>query len=152
MALSNSPPIYSSLQVQTDLPALEKVLQWFEQFYLSPLPSKIWEDCQQVLVEGFTNVVRHAHQHLPSTTNIDIELAIFDCYLEIKIWDWGPPFDWQGELQRRLEEESQRKPEEKIDQVGGWGLIWIYRLTDDVQYFRTRDHRNCLLMRKNLPG
>jgi serine/threonine-protein kinase RsbW len=145
VALSNSPPIYSSLQVQTDLSALEKVLQWFEQFYLSPLPSKIWEDCQQVLVEGFTNVVRYAHQHLPSTTNIDIELAIFDCYLEIKIWDWGHPFDWQAELQRRLEEEN-------IEQEGGRGLIWIYRLTNDVQYFRTRDHRNCLLMRKNLPG
>jgi serine/threonine-protein kinase RsbW len=145
VALSNSPPKYSSLQVQTDLSALEKVLQWFEQFYLSPLPSKVWEDCQQVLVEGFTNVVRYAHQHLPSTTNIDIELAIFDCYLEIKIWDWGHPFDWQGELQRRLKEEN-------IDDERGRGLIWIYRLTDDVQYFRTRDHRNCLLMRKNLPG
>lgn len=145
MALSNSPPIYSSLQVQTDLLALQKVLQWFEQFYLSPLPSKVWEDCRHVLVEGFTNVVRHAHQHLPSTTNIDIELAIFDCYLEIKIWDWGPPFDWQGELQTRLEKEN-------IEQEGGRGLIWIYRLTNDVQYFRTRDHRNCLLMRKNLPG
>jgi serine/threonine-protein kinase RsbW len=145
VALSNSPPKYSSLQVQTDLSALEKVLQWFEQFYLSPLPAKIWEDCQQVLVEGFTNVVRYAHQHLPSTTNIDIELAIFDCYLEIKIWDWGHPFDWQGELHRRLEEEN-------IEQEGGRGLIWIYRLTNDVQYFRTRDHRNCLLMRKNLPG
>ncbi|MDY7015920.1 MAG: ATP-binding protein, partial [Cyanobacteriota bacterium] len=33
---------------------------------------------------------------------------------------------------------------------GGRGLLFIQQLTDEMSYIRTRDRRNCLIMRKNL--
>ena len=51
-----------------------------------------------IFAEGFTNVVRHAHQNLPPTTLIDLEVKLFDDYLEIRIWDRGQPFKLEAIL------------------------------------------------------
>lgn len=148
-----------SLTVKSDLERLNEVLLWFEQFcqkYLSELtwlvdtsdtPDSTLCDRQNLaldllkiaLDEGFTNAVRYAHKDLPPETPIDIELTLWDEQLEIRIWDWGEPFDPDT-----LEEPTPGTP-----QVGGYGWFLMRRLTDRVVYERCFDGRNCLLLVKH---
>ncbi len=133
----------SSLQVETDLHAVTQVLQWFEEFTVPILPQPLQSHCQLAFVEGFTNAVRHAHHHLPSTTPIELELRVFPDCLEMRIWDHGEPFDLQAKLEALCQEEL-----DPLDKVGGRGLIFMHQLTDELAYLRESDNRNCLLMRK----
>lgn len=133
----------SNLRVETDLNAVAEVLQWFEQFSSKLLPEQFCWQSQIALVEGFTNAVRHAHQHLPKTTVIELELKLFKNYLEIRIWDWGKPFDLPAKLNALCQEKS-----DPLEKEGGRGLIFIHQLTDELCYQRFSDQRNCLLMRK----
>jgi len=48
--------------------------------------------------EAFTNAVRHAHKNLPRETLFELEITVFNERLEIKIWDWGEPFDFPAKL------------------------------------------------------
>lgn len=142
--MHNERPVQqSNLQVKTDLNAVTEVLQWFEEFTSSLLPQQVGSQCQLALVEGFTNAVRHAHHDLPPTTPIDLELKIFPDFLEMRIWDHGPPFDFQAKLQSLCQEES-----DPLEKEGGRGLIFMQQLTDELSYARLGDERNCLLMRK----
>lgn len=64
------------LQVKTELEANVKVSQWFQETIASQLPQQFYWECQLILHEAFTNVVRHAHQNLPPTTPIDLEVIL----------------------------------------------------------------------------
>ena len=140
----NEKPLQQSrLQVKTDLEAITEVWQWFEQFTSPLLPQLFWWECEVALTEGFTNVVRHAHQHLPQTTPIEIELKVFAQYLEMRIWDRGKPFDLQAKLQSLCQEQS-----DALEREGGRGLIFMHELMDELDYLRGSDGRNCLLLRK----
>jgi serine/threonine-protein kinase RsbW len=140
----NEKPLQQSrLQVKTDLEAITEVWQWFEQFTSPLLPQLFWWECEVALTEGFTNVVRHAHQHLPQTTPIEIELKVFAQYLEMRIWDRGEPFDLQAKLQSLYQEDS-----DALEREGRRGLIFMHELMDELDYLRGSDGRNCLLLRK----
>ena len=134
----------SHLQVETDLHAVTKVLQWFEEFTTPILPQPFQSQCQLAFVEGFTNAVRHAHEHLPATTPIELELKVFQDCLEMRIWDYGQPFDLQARLETLCQEDSGNP----LDKEGGRGLMFMHQLTDELAYLRVEDNRNCLLMRK----
>lgn len=134
----------SRLQVETNLTALTEVLEWFEQFTEPLLPQRFRWQCQIVLVEGFTNAVRHAHQHLPPTTLIELELSVFTHCFEMRIWDWGEPFDLHAKLHSLCQENHN-----PLDKEGGRGLMFMQQLTDELCYQRLPDGRNCLLMRKH---
>jgi serine/threonine-protein kinase RsbW len=130
------------LQVKTELKALKEVLQWFEGLVFPLVPQRIGWQCEVALVEAFTNAVRHAHQNLPETTPIDLEVKLLPNFLEMRIWDRGQPFDFQAKL---------RKGEQNVDSIekeGGRGLQFIKKLTDELQYLNLPNHRNCLVMRK----
>ncbi len=130
------------LQVKTELEALKEVLQWFEGLVFPLVPQRIGWQCEVALVEAFTNAVRHAHQNLPETTPIDLEVKLSPNFLEMRIWDRGQPFDFQAKL---------RKGEQNVDCIekeGGRGLQFIKKLTDELQYLNLPNHRNCLVMRK----
>lgn len=143
----NEQPIKESrLQVQTNLSALAEVLQWFEQFNSLLLPHNLWWQSQVALTEGFTNAVRHAHQHLPETTPIDIEVKVFTDFLEMRIWDWGKPFDLAAMLQK-LRDLDEPDP---LEREGGRGLMFMDQLTDELDYARMPDRRNCLVMKKRI--
>jgi len=148
----NEKPLQQSrLQVKTDLEAITEVWQWFEQFTSPLLPQLFWWECEVALTEGFTNVVRHAHQHLPQTTPIEIELKVFAQYLEMRIWDRGKPFDLQAKLQSLCQEQSDALEQEQSDALereGGRGLIFMHKFMDELDYLRGSDGRNCLLLRK----
>lgn len=133
------------LQVKTDLNAVTEVLQWFDRFTEPLFPPKFRWQCQIALVEGFTNAVRHAHQYLPETTPIELELKVFPHHLEMRIWDWGERFDLQAKLHTLCQEQEEAHPLEK---EGGRGLIFMHQLTDELSYERLPDGRNCLILRK----
>lgn len=138
---------HSQLRVETNLNALAELLDWFEQFNSPILPCHVWYECQTALAEGFTNAVRHAHQRkgLPETTPIDIEVIVFPKHLEIRIWDWGDPFDLKAKIQSIPPEDMTSLVKE-----GGRGLLFMQKLTDELCYDRLSDQRNCLIMRKNI--
>ncbi|HIK18538.1 MAG TPA: ATP-binding protein [Leptolyngbyaceae cyanobacterium M33_DOE_097] len=128
----------SHLQVNTDLNALPKVLTWFDQFNCPPINYQTWLKCQLALAEGFTNAVRHAHRGKPSTLSIELEVAMFPERMEIRIWDWGAPFD--------LEKAIHRMPGKEAE--GGRGIPLMCRIADVLSYTRIDNKRNCLLIIK----
>ena len=131
------------LQVKTELEALKEVLQWFEALVFPLVPQKIGWQCEVALVEAFTNAVRHAHQDLPETTPIDLEVELLPNSLEMRIWDRGQPFDIQAKLRKGEKEVN------SMEKEGGRGLQFIKKLTDELQYLNLPNRRNCLVMRKH---
>lgn len=131
------------LRVKTELEALKDVLQWFETVIFPSLPQKTGWQCEVALVEGFTNAVRHAHYDLPTTTPIDLEVKLFNNFLEMRIWDRGKPFDLKAKLKASPDLSSS-----PLEKEGGRGLQFMKRLTDELQYLNLPNRRNCLLMRK----
>lgn len=131
----------STYETQTDPQALKGVLSWFDDFHELPIPQEDWLQCQLALIEGFTNAVRHAHADLPPETLIAIAVTVTQEYLDMKIWDHGPGFDFQAMLDHKLKTTD-------ADSEGGRGLRIMYRVADIVKYERTPDQRNCLHIRK----
>ncbi|NET35105.1 MAG: ATP-binding protein [Cyanothece sp. SIO1E1] len=129
-------------EFNTDLNSLKQVLSWFKQFDQPPIPRQTWLYCQLALAEGFTNAVRYAHAQMSPATPIEIQVLIAKQYLEICIWDYGPPFDLASYLSM-LPETTDTEAE------GGRGLKLINQIADFLSYNRTPDHRNCLVIRKH---
>ena len=133
------------LVVNTELEALVPVLQWFEEMSQSRLPDSIIWQVNVALAEGFTNTVRYAHDDLPSTTPVQIELVFLTDNLTISIWNFGQPFD----LEKKLEEIKQ-SPIPPLEKESERGLLFMKALTDNLQYLRLEDGRNCLILSKNI--
>lgn len=128
-------------ETKTDLKALKAVLAWFDGFHDLPVPQDIWLQCQLALIEGFTNVVRHAHKGLPEDTPIVIEAIATTEYLDIKVWDKGPGFDFEAMLEYKQKNTT-------VDSTGGRGLRIMDRVADIVEYCQVADHNNYLHIRK----
>jgi len=133
------------LVVNTELEDLVPVLQWFEEMAQFRLPDSIIWQIKVALAEGFTNTVRYAHDDLPSTTPIQIELVFLTDNLTISIWNFGQPFD----LEKKLEEINQ-SPTPPLEKESERGLLFMKALTDNLQYLRLEDGRNCLVLSKNI--
>ena len=133
------------LVVNTELEALVPVLHWFEEMAQSRLPDSIIWQIKVALAEGFTNTVRYAHDDLPSTTPIQIELVFLTNNLTISMWNFGQPFD----LEKKLEEINQ-SPIPPLEKESERGLLFMKALTDNLQYLRLEDGRNCLVLSKNI--
>ena len=130
------------LKVNTDLTASPQVLFWFEQMNQPPIPDKkIWWECQTLMIEGFTNIVEHAHRNLPIETPIEIEAVRLDECIQIRIWSQGEPFDLEQQLQQTSEfEENERER--------GRGLKIMSAIADKFSYEPTVDNRYCLFISK----
>lgn len=148
----SNPLIQSHLQVETDLNQISQVLQWFTQFRQPPLSEQVWLQGQIAIVEGFTNAARHAHEHLPRQTPIDLEVKLFADRLTIAIWDKGAAFDLEVLLTQ-----TESRLADPLQQTEHWGTVLMQKLKDQhgwqITYAclqgRLRD-RNCLLMQKDL--
>lgn len=136
--------VRSHLQVSTDLLFLEEVLEWFDRITTPFLAPDLNYECKIAITEGFTNVVRHAHQELSQQTPIDIQVEIYSQLIEIKLWDFGKYFDLQKTLHLILNEKI-----EPLEKEEGRGLILMSKLTDELIYCRLDNSRNCLIMRKH---
>ncbi|MDM9584430.1 MULTISPECIES: anti-sigma regulatory factor [unclassified Nostoc] len=130
------------LKVNTDLTASSQVLSWFEQMNQPPIPDQqMWWQCQTLLIEGFTNIVEHAHKNLPIETPIEIEAVRLDEYIEIRICSQGQPFDLEQKLRQTSEFENN-------DRERGRGLKIMSTIADKLSYEPTADNRYCLFIIK----
>ena len=93
-------PRYRNLKltVNSDLNAVERILEWYGQLQDLPIPQQVWQLGQIALVEAFTNVVRHAHKGLSKSTPVELEITVSNHRLDMKIWDYGQPFDLEAKL------------------------------------------------------
>jgi len=141
-------PQTTQLQVPSSLAVLAKVLSWFDQLYQPFIPQSVWIRCQLALAEGFTNAVRHAHKGLSEDLYIDLEVTILEQKIEIRIWDWGQPFDLVQKIKDILKEMNDI-PMDCEAKGGGRGLKLMYDIADYLSYNKSADGRNCLLISKN---
>lgn len=132
----------TSFTVATDLQELDRVLGDFEQIYQDWIPKKDWLQCQLALAEGFTNAVRHAHRGLPQDMPITVEIILTRTSIELRIWDYGSPFDLEAFLEKNLGKDNRWLGH-------GQGLPILKQIADHLSYTRTHDNRNCLLMIKH---
>lgn len=94
-----------------------------------------------VLVEAYSNVVRHAHRNQPNLpVLIKLELQERDIHLEI--WDHGKGYDLSTYL----------PPEPEDQQEGGYGWLILNRLMDRVEYRLQVNGQNCLVLDASLPS
>ncbi|WAL60396.1 ATP-binding protein [Thermocoleostomius sinensis] len=93
-----------------------------------------------VLVEAYSNVVRHAHREQPNLPVL-IRMELKDRDLQLEIWDYGSGFDLSTYL----------PPEPDNQQEGGYGWLILNRLMDRVEYRLQINGKNCLVMQTTLP-
>ncbi|MBD2438409.1 ATP-binding protein [Nostoc sp. FACHB-110] len=130
------------IKVNTGITALSDVLIWCEQINQPPIPDKqVWWQCQTLLIEGFANIVEHAHKNLPPTTPVEIELLRSPEYIEIRILSQGGAFDLERQLQITDELENNERDR-------GRGLKIMSALADKLSYEKISSDNYCLLMRK----
>ncbi|MDJ0597781.1 MAG: ATP-binding protein [Crocosphaera sp.] len=134
------------LTVKTEILALEKILIWFETIAKPYLPPKVLWECKLALSEGFSNTVLYAHENLPSTVPIIINVNFYQTWVDILIWNQGPFFN----LKAKLAELKQQKIH-PLELEGDRGLFFMDKLTDELDYIRVDQDRNCLKMKKLLP-
>ncbi|KAM3097626.1 ATP-binding protein [Phormidesmis sp. 146-12] len=138
------------IQVKTDLNEVDQVMQWFEQFNQPPLPCDLWMQGKLAIMEGLTNVIRHAHKSLPVSTPIDLTVKLFSNQLDISIWDEGCPFDFEALL-----ESVDRQFSHPLEREAHWGGVLMRKLREKhhwtINYRCPADlatHRNCLSIQK----
>jgi serine/threonine-protein kinase RsbW len=93
-----------------------------------------------VLVEAYSNVVRHAHKE-QSNLPVLIRLELKNRDIALEIWDRGEGFD--------MSEYFPPTPTDK--QEGGYGWLIMNRLMDKVEYQLQVDGGNCLKLEATLP-
>ena len=130
-----------SIEVPSDLQALDKLLSQFNEIYQEFVPERDWLQCRLALAEGFTNAVRHAHKNLPSETIIRVEVLLSKDRIKMRIWDSGAAFDLRGFTK------------EKARSQNGWlnsgrGIPLLNKIADRLEYSRTGNKYNCLLIVK----
>ncbi|WP_235526634.1 ATP-binding protein [Nostoc piscinale] len=122
--------------------ASSEILSWFEQVHQIPnINQEIWWQCQTLLIEGFANIVEHAHKNLPKETPIEIEVLLSNQQIDIRILSQGKAFDLEKQLQQVAEFEDN-------DQERGRGLKIMSAIADKLTYESTADNRYCLLISK----
>ncbi|KAF3890137.1 MULTISPECIES: ATP-binding protein [Nostocales] len=130
------------LKTYTGITDYAQVLSWFDTINQpSFLDTRIWWQCQTLLIEGLINIVEHAHKNLSPETPIEIEVVRSEKNIEIRIVSYGQPFDLEQKLQETTELEEN-------DEERGRGLRIMAALADELRYEPTADNRYCLLMRK----
>ncbi|MBW4614428.1 MAG: anti-sigma regulatory factor [Desmonostoc vinosum HA7617-LM4] len=132
------------LKINTDLNDLPLVLSWFEQINQPPLSDPtIWWQSQTLLIEGFTNIVEHAHKDLPQETPIEIQVVRSSEDIEIRIISQGKAFNLEHKLQEISEFEDN-------EQERGRGLKIMSLLADKLSYENTANGCYCLFISKNI--
>ncbi|MCP9818537.1 ATP-binding protein [Synechococcus sp. Cruz-9H2] len=151
------------------LEEIQALLDWFELTSPPGLDPMLWIQAQTVLVEGFTNAVRHANAHLTNPPPVEVALDVTPEHLQLRIRDHGAPFDISAALAGAEEPLGEGQP-------GGdpptppapdgdglpalpyreahWGLIMLGRLRRDfgwaISYERLPGGGNELVLQRAL--
>ncbi len=132
------------IQVFTDITASTQILSWFEQINQPPVSNQTtWWQCQTLLIEGFTNIVEHAHKNLPIETPIELEVTRFNRCIEIRIFSYGEAFA----LKQQLEVISDL---DKNFNKRGRGLRIMFAIADKLSYELQADNRYCFFISKKI--
>ncbi|MBD2355792.1 anti-sigma regulatory factor [Tolypothrix sp. FACHB-123] len=143
----------AALKVASDLDEMITVVEWFNQFNCQQLPYQMWIEGQTALIEGFTNVVRHAHINLSPQTPVELTATINSQSFQICIWDRGEIFDLEAVLEELNQQTSDRQFN-PLEREAHWGCIFLLKLKRDygwtVKYTHEAGNKNCLLLQKNI--
>ncbi|MBW4654951.1 MAG: anti-sigma regulatory factor [Kaiparowitsia implicata GSE-PSE-MK54-09C] len=135
----------TELHVPSDLKFLTVVETWL----LSSLELELGEEVdwqrqanrlRLVLVEAYSNVVRHAHRDRPNLPVL-IRVELYERDVHLEIWDHGNGYDLSTYL----------PPAPDDCQEGGYGWLILNRLMDKVEYRLQVNGRNCLRLEATLP-
>ena len=135
----------SELHVPSDLKFLNIVEHWLLGCLQAELGESVdWSQqsnrLRLVLVEAYSNVVRHAHREEPSLPVL-IRLEHRDREIVLEVWDRGSGFDMSTYL-----------PPSPVDkQEGGYGWLIMNRLMDKVEYDLQVNGGNCLKLETSFP-
>lgn len=135
----------TELHVPSDLKFLKVVEDWLLSSLELELQDQIdWSRqsnrLRLVLVEAYSNVVRHAHRG-QSNLSVMIRLELKERDLHLEIWDQGSGYDLGDYL----------PPSPEARQEGGYGWLILNRLMDRVEYQLRMDGHNCLTLETRLP-
>ncbi len=136
---NNSPLLVAALTTVSQADAVTEVLEWLQKIQPDFISTRNWLKCQTVVIEGFDNVIQHAHKHLPAETPIKLNLEIYAEGVEIKIYDLGEPFNFQLALTQTPDQQDEWAEH-------GRGLILMRRILDYISYERSPEGVNCLQM------
>ncbi|MBF2037266.1 MAG: ATP-binding protein [Leptolyngbyaceae cyanobacterium T60_A2020_046] len=136
----------TELHIPSDLKFLTIVEEWLLGFLRVELGD--WSDWPKwenrlrlVLVEAYSNVVRHAHRDNPQLL-VRLRVELQDEALMLEVWDRGQGFDLSTYL----------PPAPEVYQEGGYGWLILNRLMDKVEYqVKIQGQHNCLRMQADLP-
>lgn len=135
----------TELHVPSDLKFLAIVENWL----LGSLQAELGESIdwskhsnrlRLVLVEAYSNVVRHAHRDKPNLPVL-MRLELQDRDIQLEIWDYGRGYDLSTYL----------PPEPQNLQEHGYGWLILNRLMDKVEYRLQINGRNCLKLEATFP-
>jgi len=100
-------------------------------------------DLQLAMDEACTNIVEHGYKGMnPGSLMFDMEIAPTQVVMQIT--DFGRPFEpYEPEL-------PSAQTVMESDKLGGFGLIFIYKVMDAVDY-QTTEEGNILTLTKKLP-
>lgn len=135
----------SELHIPSDLRYLSVVENWLLGCLEKELGDRVdWprqaSRFRLVLVEAYSNVVRHAHRERPNLPVL-VRLDLRDRNIALEIWDYG-----EGYMV-----ESYDAPEPTAMREGGYGWLIMQRLMDQVEYALQIDGRNRLKLQTSLP-
>ncbi|MEM6518042.1 MAG: anti-sigma regulatory factor [Cyanobacteria bacterium P01_D01_bin.71] len=138
------------MQTELCIPSDLKFLPVIEAWLLGTLRTELeewpgwptWESrLRLVVVEAYSNVVRHAHcdqPHMPVVLKLTLQREV----LCLEVWDRGLGFDLKTYL----------PPVPGRQQEGGYGWLILNRLMDKVEYqVNLPGGNNCLMLQANLP-
>ncbi len=137
------------MKTELNVPSDLKFLSIVENWLLGTLEVEIGDSVdwarqsnrlRLVLVEAYSNVVRHAHKNQPNLP-ILIRLELKERDLALEIWDHGKGFDLSTYL----------PPNPGDKQENGYGWLIMNRLMDRVEYRLQVNGRNCLKLEASLP-
>ncbi|MGD1921070.1 MAG: ATP-binding protein [Pleurocapsa sp.] len=134
-------PQIINIEIPGDLLELDRLLLKFNQIYQDFIPCRDWLQCRLALAEGFTNAVRHAHKNIPKEIPIEIEVLLKRNSMEIRIWDYGSAFDLKGFIF-----ETSKKHNKWL--TSGRGIPLLNKIADRLDYQRTEQQKNCLIIIK----
>lgn len=139
------------MQTELHIPSDLKFLPIIEDWLLGMLRAELgewgewpkWESrLRLVIVEAYSNVVRHAHRNQPHLTVV-LKLALESEFLSLEVWDQGQGFDLKTYL----------PPVPERRQEGGYGWLILNRLMDKVEYqTELPGGNNCLKLQANFPN